>query len=86
MLFIDNSCGRISKKTKAGSSMVCFGVFQNTVSFDILIALIVSLHFEVQAKELVDFWLDHFKAQLDARSAFMIEPHGQYYNTLTVPY
>ncbi|KAG0708845.1 hypothetical protein DFH29DRAFT_1075247 [Suillus ampliporus] len=28
----------------------------------------------MQAKELVDFWLDHFKAQLDARSAFMIEP------------
>ncbi|KAG1825921.1 uncharacterized protein BJ212DRAFT_1475280 [Suillus subaureus] len=29
----------------------------------------------MQAKELVDFWLDHFKAQLDARSAFMIDPH-----------
>ncbi|KAG2159848.1 uncharacterized protein EDB93DRAFT_1074203 [Suillus bovinus] len=29
----------------------------------------------MQAKELVDFWLDHFKAQLDARSPFMIEPH-----------
>ncbi|KAG1749976.1 Rec8 like protein-domain-containing protein [Suillus paluster] len=28
----------------------------------------------MQAKELVDFWLDHLKAQLDARSAFMIEP------------
>ncbi|KAG1757590.1 Rec8 like protein-domain-containing protein [Suillus lakei] len=28
----------------------------------------------MQAKELVDFWLDHFKAQVDARSAFMIEP------------
>lgn len=31
----------------------------------------------MQAKELVDFWLDHFKAQLDARSAFMIEPHDE---------
>lgn len=29
----------------------------------------------MQAKELVDFWLDHFKAQLDARSVFMIGPH-----------
>ncbi|KAG2061826.1 hypothetical protein BDR06DRAFT_1015869 [Suillus hirtellus] len=28
----------------------------------------------MQAKELVDFWLDHFKAQLDARSVFMIGP------------
>jgi hypothetical protein len=36
----------------------------------------MSLHFEVQAKELVDFWLDHLKAQLDARFAFMIELHG----------
>lgn len=29
----------------------------------------------MQAKELVDFWLDHLKAQLDTRFAFMIEPH-----------
>ncbi|KAG2366517.1 hypothetical protein BDR07DRAFT_1274033 [Suillus spraguei] len=29
----------------------------------------------MQARELVDFWLDHFKAKLDARSAFMTEPH-----------
>ncbi|KAG2044865.1 hypothetical protein BDR03DRAFT_848367 [Suillus americanus] len=31
----------------------------------------------MQAKELVEFWLDHFKAQLDARSASMINLHGQ---------
>lgn len=42
----------------------------------------MSLHFKVQAKELVDFWLDHLKAQLDTRFAFTIEPHGKYYNTL----
>lgn len=80
--FIEKLHGRISRRTKADSSTVCSGVFQNTVSFDFLLALGMNLHFEVQAKELVDFWLDHLKAQLDTRFAFTIEPHGTYHNTL----
>lgn len=86
MVSIDNLHGGILRRIKAGSLTVCFGLFRNTVSFDFVLALIMSLHFEVQAKELVDFWLDHFKAQLDARSVFMIGPRGQCYSTLSVPY
>jgi hypothetical protein len=58
---------------------ICFGAFQNTVSFSFsALAVIISLHFQVQAQELVDFWLDHFKAQLDARPVFTIEYKGQH--------
>ncbi|KIJ68466.1 hypothetical protein HYDPIDRAFT_24739 [Hydnomerulius pinastri MD-312] len=31
----------------------------------------------VQAKELVDFWVDHFRAQVDARSASFSEPEDE---------
>lgn len=85
MRFIDNSLGRILKKIKAGSLTICFGVFQDTVSFSVP-AVIVSLYLQVQAQELVDFWLDHFKAQLDSRSAFMIESKGQHSFILNVGY
>jgi hypothetical protein len=75
MRSIDNSLGRILKGIKARSLTICFGASQNTVSPPIL-AIVMSLHFQVQARELVDFWLNHFKAQLDARSAFMIVSKG----------
>ena len=83
MRSIDNSLGRFLKGIKARLLTICFGVFQDTVSFSVL-AVFMSLHLQVQAQELVDFWLDHFKAQLEARSEFMVESKGQRSFTINV--